>query len=289
MPIKNLYNINNNKNLILNGNNKLIFSNNDIRNSDISQLLKECAPDNSVKPVDWIKPGAKNAINTLGNFLEYGIFKYKLERNDPNSIEAVSNLSPFLHFGQISAQRVVLELLKINIDEGNKAAFLEEIIIRRELSDNFCYYNKFYDSFEGFPNWAKNSLKKHLNDPRPYLYNIEELENCLTIDDLWNAAQKEMITKGKMHGYVRMYWAKKILEWSITPEDALYKAIYLNDRYELDGRDPNGYTGIAWSIGGLHDRAWGEREIFGKVRYMSYNGCKNKFNINKYIDSLTII
>ncbi len=279
-----------NDNNIVNIGNMVSSDNSDninfINQYNIEKLLKECCHDSSVKPVEWIKPGYSNAINTLGNFLENGIFKFKLKRNDPNQPDAVSNLSPYLHFGQISAQRVALETLKVNVDEENRAAFLEELIVRRELSDNFCYYNQLYDSFEGFPNWAKISLKSHLNDPRPYLYNIEELENCLTHDDLWNAAQKEMVIKGKMHGYMRMYWAKKILEWSISPEEALDKAIYLNDRYELDGRDPNGYTGIAWSIGGLHDRAWAERQIFGKIRYMSYSGCKNKFNVNKYIESV---
>jgi deoxyribodipyrimidine photo-lyase len=129
-------------------------------------------------------------------------------------------------------------------------------------------------------------LNEHRVDPRPYHYSLETFERGETHDDLWNAAQIEMVTTGKMHGYMRMYWAKKILEWSGSPEDALGIAIYLNDRYGLDGRDPNGYTGIAWSVGGVHDRAWGERGIFGKIRYMSYNGCKSKFNVNRYITSI---
>jgi deoxyribodipyrimidine photo-lyase len=136
---------------------------------------------------------------------------------------------------------------------------------------------------EGFPDWARKTLDGHRKDPRDYLVAIGQLERGETHDDLWNAAQREMVNTGKMHGYLRMYWAKKILEWSASPEEALERAIALNDRYELDGRDPNGYTGIAWSIGGVHDRPWGERKVFGKIRYMSYNGCKGKFDVKAYI------
>jgi deoxyribodipyrimidine photo-lyase len=162
-------------------------------------------------------------------------------------------------------------------------AFLEELIVRRELSDNFCYYNQNYDNLQSFPAWARSTLEEHARDRREYLYTPEELERAHTHDDLWNAAQLEMVRRGKMHGYMRMYWAKKILEWSPSPAEALHAAIYLNDRYELDGRDPNGYVGAAWSIGGVHDRAWKERAIYGKVRYMSYNGAKRKFDVQAYI------
>jgi len=170
-----------------------------------------------------------------------------------------------------------------SVSQESKDAFLEELIIRKELSDNFCFYNEHYDSFSGFPDWAKKTLDDHRKDAREYIYSLEDLESSRTHDDLWNAAQMEMVKTGKMHGYMRMYWAKKILEWTETPEDALRIAIYLNDKYELDGRDPNGYVGIAWSIGGVHDRAWKERPVFGKVRYMSYNGCKSKFDVEGYI------
>jgi Deoxyribodipyrimidine photo-lyase type II (EC 4.1.99.3) len=160
---------------------------------------------------------------------------------------------------------------------------LEELIVRRELSDNFCFYNASYDSLKGFPLWAKATLHDHRKDPRAYSYTLKELENAQTHDELWNAAQREMTLKGKMHGYLRMYWAKKILEWTETPVQALRIAIYLNYKYELDGRDPNSYTGIAWCIGGVHDRPWKEREIFGKIRYMSYRGMHSKFNVSEYI------
>jgi deoxyribodipyrimidine photo-lyase len=194
-----------------------------------------------------------------------------------------SNLSPYLHFGQISAQRIALETYKRKHNIETKDAFLEELIVRRELSDNFCFYNKNYDSFDGFPEWAKKTLNEHRKDKREFTYNLEQFEKAKTHDDLWNAAQIEMVKTGKMHGYMRMYWAKKILEWTETPEEALEFSIYLNDKYELDGRDPNGYTGCAWSIGGVHDRAWTERPVFGKIRYMNYNGAKRKFDVKRYI------
>ncbi|MCX8110171.1 MAG: deoxyribodipyrimidine photo-lyase [Syntrophorhabdaceae bacterium] len=230
-------------------------------------------------------PGEKAAYSVLKDFMDKKIKHYSLYRIDP-SIDGQSNISPYLHFGQISSQRIMLEINRYveNIEE--KKAFLEELIVRKELSDNFCYYNSNYDSFEGFPEWAKKTLNNHRQDIRRYIYDMDALKKAQTHDELWNACEKEMVKTGKMHGYMRMYWAKKILEWSETPEDAIEKAIYLNDRYELDGRDPNGYTGIAWSIGGVHDRPWQEREIFGKIRYMSYNGCRRKFNIKSYIEKV---
>jgi deoxyribodipyrimidine photo-lyase len=232
-----------------------------------------------------ITPGEKAAGKALQNFLKYGINDYEERRNDP-SLEGQSGLSPYLHFGQLSSQRVALEVMKSNASKQSRDAFLEELIIRKELSDNFCFYNPNYDSFDGFPAWARKSLDEHRKDKREYRYALEQFEHAGTHDDLWNAAQNEMVIRGKMHGYMRMYWAKKILEWSESPEEAMETAIFLNDKYELDGRDPNGYTGIAWSIGGVHDRAWGERPVFGKIRYMSYHGCKSKFDVKAYIEKV---
>jgi len=229
--------------------------------------------------INWAKPGEKAALKHLEEFIDQGLVRYHTDRNNP-ALDGQSGLSIYLHFGQISAQRVALAALSSLTDSS---AFLEELVVRRELADNFCYYNPQYDSVQGFPDWAQKTLKEHENDPREYLYSIDELEGAKTHDELWNAAQMEMLCRGKMHGYMRMYWAKKILEWTRSPAEAIKIAIYLNDRYELDGRDPNGYTGIAWSIGGVHDRAWKERPIFGKVRYMSYNGAKTKFSIKAYI------
>ena len=235
-----------------------------------------------VSAMDRIKPGEAAASGQLRDFVERRLSDYDLQRNDPNA-DGQSHLSPYLHFGQISSQRVALQVLAGMADAG---AFLEELIVRRELSDNFCYYNSSYDSVTGFPDWARETLNNHAGDRREYLYTLEELESARTHDDLWNAAQLEMVCRGRMHGYLRMYWAKKILEWTQSPSEALRFAIYLNDRYELDGRDPNGYVGIAWSIGGVHDRAWRERAIFGKVRYMSNAGMKKKFDVQRYINSI---
>ena len=228
-------------------------------------------------------PGEGAAQNKLEDFIKNKFSSYASDRNDPNK-DATSNLSPYLHFGHISAQRIVLECQKIKKRMQLKGTFYDEIIVRRELSDNFCFYEPNYDTMDGFPDWAQQSLNSHRNDPREYIYTLEELEGAQTHDDAWNAAQVQMITTGKMHGYMRMYWGKKILEWTESPEDAMEIAILLNNRYELDGRDPKGYAGIAWSIGGVHDRAWRERNIFGKVRYMSYDGLKRKFNLDPYIE-----
>jgi len=235
-----------------------------------------------VKEVDWLKPGETSALKSFKYFLNNKFENYYELRNDP-SRDYQSNLSPCLHFGQISAQRVALETQKFNGNKESEKSFLEELIVRKELSDNFCYFNKNYDSFEGFHQWAKTSLNEHRKDERDFVYTIEQFEHAKTHEDLWNAAQMEMVTTGKMHGYMRMYWAKKILEWTKSPEDALRTAIYLNDKYEIDGRDPNGYAGIAWSIGGVHDRAWFERPVYGKIRYMNRNGTEKKFDIKSYI------
>jgi deoxyribodipyrimidine photo-lyase len=242
--------------------------------------------DRRISEVTWLRPGEKAALRKMKDFMKNGLSLYGAKRNDPSQ-GGQSDLSPYLHFGQLSAQRTVLESLQTNAHKDSREGFLEELIVRRELSDNFCYYNSHYDRFEGFPAWAKKTLDAHRRDKRPYLYTPKQFENAATHDDLWNAAQREMVKKGKMHGYMRMYWAKKILEWTKSPEEALETAIFLNDRYELDGRDPNGYTGVAWSIGGVHDRAWSERPVFGKIRFMSRNGCKSKFDINAYISYAT--
>ncbi|MBK7632515.1 MAG: deoxyribodipyrimidine photo-lyase [Ignavibacteriales bacterium] len=240
-----------------------------------------------VKEVDWIQPGETAALKSLQNFLENKLDTYNEFKNDPTK-DGQSNFSPYLHFGQISAQRIVLETERVSSNEEYKKTFLEELIVRKELSDNFCYFNKNYDSFNGFPNWAKTSLNEHRKDEREFVYTLKQFEQANTHEDLWNASQKDLITTGKMHGYMRMYWAKKILEWTKSPEDAMKIAIYLNDKYELDGRDPNGFTGIAWSIGGVHDRAWFERPIYGKIRYMNRNGAERKFNLTAYLDRFSL-
>ncbi len=244
--------------------------------------IKKSLP--KIPSFDWITSGEHHAQKMLTNFISSGLQNYDVLRNNP-TYNAQSNLSPYLHFGQISAQRIALEVSKTK-KSPSQENFLEELIVRRELADNFCFYNPKYDSFDGFPTWAKTTLNEHRKDKREFLYSLEEFEHAKTHDELWNAAQLQMVRIGKMHGFMRMYWAKKILEWTTNPEEAMEIAIYLNDTYELDGRDPNGYTGIAWSIGGVHDRAWFERPIFGKIRYMNYNGCARKFDVKKYISSI---
>jgi deoxyribodipyrimidine photo-lyase len=238
--------------------------------------------DHSVKEVDWLIPGEKAANEAIKVFVRDELQAYNEKRNDPN-LDGQSNISPYLHFGHISPQRVALLVSEAMVNAEEKEAFLEELIVRRELADNFCFYNENYDRFAGFPDWARKSLDEHRADRREYHYSLDTFEQARTHDELWNAAQHQMMERGKMHGYMRMYWAKKILEWSASPEKAMATAVYLNDRYELDGRDPNGYAGIAWSIGGVHDRAWQERPVFGKVRYMNYAGCARKFDVKQYI------
>ncbi|MFW6230916.1 MAG: deoxyribodipyrimidine photo-lyase [Nanoarchaeota archaeon] len=253
--------------------------------------------DEDVGEISWIEPGEAAAQKALQGFIGKRLEQYAQTRNDP-SLDGQSSLSPYFHFGHLSPQRAALEVLKTTkkkitevldpkrnmAQQGESiAAFIEEAVVRRELSDNFCYYNKNYDSTDGFPQWAQHNMKIHDKDKREYTYTVKELEGAKTHDKYWNAAQLEMVKTGKMHNYMRMYWAKRILEWTKDSEHALKTAIYLNDKYELDGRDPNGYVGCMWSIGGVHDRPWTERPIFGKIRYMNANGLKRKFDMEKYV------
>uniref|UniRef100_T1HKC6 Deoxyribodipyrimidine photo-lyase n=2 Tax=Rhodnius prolixus TaxID=13249 RepID=T1HKC6_RHOPR len=239
--------------------------------------------DMTVGEVDWAAPGYRAGMQTLYEFCEKRLEYFSRKRNDPLA-DALSNLSPWIHFGQISVQRCILyvSLFKTKYVESVNA-FCEEAIVRRELADNFCYYNEKYDQVEGANEWAITTLDKHRADKRTYLYGQKELEESRTHDDLWNSAQIQLVKEGKMHGFLRMYWAKKILEWTSSPEEALRIALYLNDRYSLDGRDPNGFVGCMWSICGIHDQGWREREIFGKIRYMNYEGCRRKFDVPAFV------
>ncbi|MEY3385437.1 MAG: hypothetical protein RIR53_248 [Bacteroidota bacterium] len=231
----------------------------------------------SIGPVSWLMPGASAGRARLDAFVAK-IEQYA-DRNDPTKA-GQSNLSPYFHFGQLAPQRAALATPRVG---ESSDSFLEELIIRRELSDNFTFYNDRYDSFDGFAAWAQQTLNDHRSDPREYVYTLETWEQARTHDELWNAAQRELISTGKLHGFMRMYWAKKILEWSASPDEALAIGVYLNDAYALDGRDPNGYVGVAWSVGGVHDRAWFERPVYGKIRYMNANGCARKFDVKSYI------
>lgn len=230
----------------------------------------------------YIPAGIKAADAALHRFTSAGLNGYDVKRNDPGE-NGQSGLSPYLHFGNISAQRVALDVEEAFWGDADKNAFLEELIIRRELAENFCYYNENYDNISCAQKWALKTLDEHRDDSREYIYGADDLEAAKTHDPLWNAAQREMMITGKMHGFMRMYWAKKILEWTPDAGTAFSTALYLNDRYSMDGRDPNGYTGVAWSVCGVHDRAWQERPVFGKIRYMNLNGCRRKFNVDKYI------
>lgn len=216
---------------------------------------------------DLFQKNTSEAQEKLYDFIENKLDSYAEYKNSAEK-DVTSNLSPYLHFGFISAQRIALEVLKSNTTRENKEAFLEELIVRKELSDNFCLYSKSYKTFEGAPNWAVASLSEHKNDLRTYIYNLNEFESGKTHDNTWNEMQIGLIKTGRIHGYLRMYWGKKILEWSRTPDEALKTAIYLNDAYALDGNDPNGYVGILWAIAALHDRPFANRFVTGKIRYM---------------------
>ncbi len=247
------------------------------------------------------KPGEAAARRALKQFIDTGLNSYAHGRNDANA-DSQSNLSPYLHYGQLSSLRAVLDVMdaydhpprlftsyKIPSSDGKSAvnagidSFVEELVVRKELADNFCLYNSHYDSLAGAKDWAKKTLDAHANDPREFTYTLKQLKNAQTHDDLWNAAQLQLTGSGKIHGYLRMYWAKKILQWTDDPAEAVKRAIELNDTYHLDGGDPNGYVGILWSIAGLHDRPWFDREVFGTIRYMAESGAQKKFDTKAYV------
>jgi len=250
-----------------------------VADETLKNIFSRLSIDESVSPVESFIGGEQQARIQLAYFLQHHLHHFDEQRNDP-SLQVTSQLSPYLHFGQISPLFVALEIKKKKPQFAE--SFLEELIIRRELSMNFVHYNEEYDRVSCLPDWAFQSLQKHEQDKREYVYHKDELEKASTHDPFWNAAQNEMRVTGKMHGYMRMYWGKKILEWSKNPEVAFETALYLNNKYELDGRDPNGFTGVAWCFG-KHDRAWKERKIFGKIRYMSENGLKRKGNMDSYV------
>jgi deoxyribodipyrimidine photo-lyase len=250
--------------------------------NDWGKARQSLRVDTSVEEVAGIKAGTKAGMALFHRFVESKLADYHEHSNDPTA-DVRSGLSPYLHFGQVSAQNLAFELQRYDGHIPSQEAFFEQLVVRRELAENYCWYQPAYDTVDGFPSWAKETLDAHRRDIRPYLYGGEQLELAETHDDLWDAAQREMMITGSMPGYLRMYWAKKILEWTSVPDEAMRIAIYLNDKYQLDGRDPNGYTGIAWSIGGVHDRPWSQREIFGKIRYMSFDGCRRKFDVGRYL------
>lgn len=236
-----------------------------------------------IPPVRTQRGGTEEAKRKLEAFLERKLPTYAFSRNDPGT-DGTSGLSPYLHFGQISPLYIALRTLNAPVPEIHKEAYLEELIIRRELAVNFTFYNPCYDSFASLPRWAQETLWKHRKDPRMYTYTREEFEQARTHDPLWNAAQKELLLSGTIHNYVRMYWGKKILEWSRDPEEAFVTALYLNNTYALDGRDPNSFAGVAWCFG-KHDRPFKERPVYGKVRPMT-KGAPSLASQNAYIERI---
>ncbi len=250
---------------------------------DPAGLANALQVDQPVMPTPHFTGGVSEAVKRLNDFVSRGLSLYGSERSDIG-VEACSNLSPYLHFGQISPLRVALVISQSDAPDDCVDAFMEQLIVRRELAINFCLYNYHYDSLDAAAAWARRTLAQHESDPREEVYSLEELESAGTHDDLWNAAQQELVKFGKIHPYMRMVWAKKVLQWTESAEQALSYTIYLNDKYALDGRDPSGYANIGWCIYGKHDRPFPSRTVFGKVRYMSTAATKRKTHWQDYVE-----
>ena len=252
--------------------------------SDITEGFTKL--DRSVPPVDTFTGGTHAAMKRLRHFTERELGAYSVARNKPE-VQGTSRLSPWLHFGNISPVRIALEVNRA-VEAGKAGAvaaesYIDELIGWRELAVLFVRHNPHYDSWECAEPWARRTLEEHVHDPRPHRYTLAQLEQGQTGDELWNAAQLQMVHHGWMHNYMRMYWGKKILEWAPNPATAFDWAVILNDKYEVDGRDPNGYAGIAWAIVGKHDRPWFNRPVFGTVRTMTANSTGKKFDAQAYI------
>lgn len=247
----------------------------------VDGLLQNLKLDRSVGAVSKFKGGTAEAKRRLKKFIAGSLPVYEAHSNQPQT-DDVSMLSPYLHFGQISPLYIALEIQKAD----PKSRFLEQLIVRRELAMNFVWFTPDYDRFSCLPDWAKLTLKNHAKDKREFLYTREQLEQSQTHDPYWNAAMTEMRVTGYMHNYMRMYWGKKVLEWSRSPEEAFETLLAINNKYFLDGRDPNSYAGIAW-VFGKHDTAWIERPIFGKVRYMNAAGLERKCDIEEYVEKVS--
>ena len=253
--------------------------------SDIHNVLEGMDLDRSVGALSHLYRGGNfEAKKMFRRFLKKSLGDYDANRNQPQT-DYVSHMSKYLHFGHVSPIWLVLEAREANAKRDNIESFVEELVVRRELSMNFVFYNKDYDSYSNLPGWAKKTLQEHKGDEREYVYSAKQLENAETHDEYWNAAMREMVYTGYMHNYMRMYWGKKILEWSNTPEHAYRTTLYLNNKYFLDGRDPNSFANIAW-VFGQHDRGWTEREVYGKVRYMSSGGLERKSKPAQYVEKV---
>jgi len=250
---------------------------------DTEGLLRKLKLDRSVPPVSkWFKGGTSQAIKCFDGFVRHRLKHYDQHSNQPQT-DDVSHMGPYLHFGQISPLYLALKISRAPGSlKASKDAYLEELVVRRELAMNFAFYTSRYDAFDCIPGWAQKSLAEHEHDKREYVYSRRQLETAGTHDPYWNACMLEMKHTGFMHNYMRMYWGKKILEWSATPQKAYRTTLAINNKYFLDGRDANSYTGVAW-IYGVHDRAWAERPIFGKTRYMAASGLERKCDIAAYV------
>lgn len=257
-----------------------------IRPEVLERILESMRVDRGVPRVSCYVGGTSRAMELLREFISNKLRNYATEGNDP-ALNVQSHMSPYLHFGQISPLQIALAIRAAGgAARKNKEAYLEQLLVRRELSVNFVLFNARYESYECLPNWARATLKAHQRDKREHVYGREQLEACRTHDPYWNAAMREMILTGKMHGYMRMYWGKKILEWSRSPRTAFKLMLDLNNKYFLDGRDVNSYAGVAWCFG-KHDRPWGRREVFGTVRTMTATGLERKFDIAGYVQRIS--
>ena len=256
--------------------------------ANIPQLVASCEIDHGVAPSTVFRGGRAEAERTLARFLNERLHRYARDKNEP-SLHATSDLSPYLHYGHISSLEVALAVQKRAQDERLIAdEFLEELIVRRELAYNFARYAPRLDCLDVLPDWARQTIEAHRSDPREAIYAREEFERAATHDDLWNATQKELMLRGKIHGYYRMYWGKKILQWSQSAEAALATMLLLHDRYAIDGDDPNTYTNILWCFG-LHDRPWPERPVFGTIRSMVRSGMERKTDVTSYIREIAYV
>ena len=253
--------------------------------SDVEKVLDGMDLDRSVGALSHLyKGGNSEAKKIFRRFLKQGLGDYDANRNQPQT-DHVSHMSKYLHFGHVSPIWLALQAREASAKQNNIESFVEELVVRRELSMNFVFYNNDYDSYSNLPGWARKTLEEHKGDEREYTYTRKQLENAGTHDEYWNAAMKEMVHTGYMHNYMRMYWGKKILEWSNTPEHAYKTTLYLNNKYFLDGRDPNSFANVAW-VFGQHDRGWTEREVYGKVRYMSSGGLERKTKPDQYVEKV---
>jgi deoxyribodipyrimidine photo-lyase len=255
----------------------------DLDSSDPDGTLDRLKLDDAVDRVGRFKGGASAARKRLDAFIAEKLDGYADGRNEPVARQC-SELSPYLHFGQISPLDLALAAKSAKgIGKEDRASFLEELIVRRELAMNYVAFTEDYDAFAAMPGWARKTMDEHAHDEREHTYTEKQLATGETHDDYWNAAMREMRVSGYMHNYMRMYWGKKIIEWSTSHEDAFATTLRLNNRYFLDGRDPASFANVGWLFG-LHDRAWTERPVFGKLRYMNANGLKRKFDIEAYVD-----